>query len=337
MIHAISPSFEDRVPLVGNPRPLGLRIKTWVFDKISNWRDKIMTVGTIYHLAQAFFFLLGGYFLLATISVATAALIAKSLRDLKEFANLDRGISAIQEESTKYGLLNLQHKKHNQALERNIELLSQQISNFKSEVEKLAIERRKFERSNEEYAYLNSVHQEQIDHLRAATAQLVHDIDSTLRSGNQVSREIFSGFLKAAKGLETYEIKVEEVCAKLKVENAEALEHFKKVTESVREMTNRGVDIATEAYNKMLGIDNELETKTAQLATVTRQLEAVTRDLEEVHKRLDGSSRALENKIKNISFKGGYDIGDLLHNPPRILWVFVALNAAHLAYKVISS
>ncbi len=327
MIHAISPTLEDRQYLVGNPRPLGFRIKNWVFDKISNWRDKIMTVGTVYHLAQAFFFLLGGYFVIAAISVATAALLAKSLRDLKEFANLDKGISAIQEESTKYGLLNLQHKKHNQELERNIEEFKQQVIKLETITEELASERRKFEKSNEEYAYLNTVHQEQIENLKAATTKLVVDIESTLRSGNQVSRDIFSGFLRAAKGLESYEQRVEEVCAKLEDKNTQALEDFKKVTESVKNMTWQGVQVVTEAYNKLAALD-------AQIAEKQVRLEGVTKQLEEVSRRLDGSSRALDNKINNMPSKGGYDIGDLMRNPPQALWALIALYTAHFAYKV---
>ncbi len=167
MIHAISmtPHFDHE--LVAAPRHWGSRVKGFLINTLGSWRDKILTAAAVYELVQAIFLVLGGYFLAGVISAAMSALFVKTIKDLKEFANLDRATSVIKEEGYKYGLLNLQLKKNNLELHQSIERMKQE---------------------NEKYGYHNLVHEAlNADH-RANNA--VHQVNNAIQQVNNETHSL---------------------------------------------------------------------------------------------------------------------------------------------------
>lgn len=333
MIHAISPQF-NQGPIVGNTRPWVATVKNFLKDRITKWGDVLLQTATIYHIAQAFFFFIGGSFFLALFSAGASLLFIKSIVDLRQMGDLKKRIDDLGEERMKFGLENIHFKKSNLELKEISADYKQQLLEFKEQVGKLTIENEKFEKSNIEYSRLNKIHEEQIENLKAATTKLVHDIEATLRSGQKVTRTIFEGFLRAAKGLEVYEKRVDEVCAQLKRQNSKALKEFQQVTESVKNMTWQGVEIVNKAAKKLESLNALIEEK-------EERLETVTRDLEKVNKDLKATSRELRTNVDAAVESGFLNLKTHLYSHPggptmTVLWLWASIGVVASARFIFS-
>jgi len=322
MIHAITPQLYEG-PIVGSARPWFASAKSFLFNRMTQWRDPILQTATIYHIAQAFFFFIGGSFFLALISAAAGLLFAKTVADLRQYADLNKGIKDIREEGMKYGLENIQFKKSNLELEKKIEKLDSSIENLKGEVDRLTDIREKFEVSHQRYEALNDKHEAIVKELGETTERLVSGIEGALQSGNEVSQEILTGFLKAAKHLKLHKQNLETITNKLEKGNSKALEEFRTVMADVKKLNYKGVRELNKAYADLSAVK-------AELAEKRKRLEAVTKQLEDVTKRLDASSRKLEGHVDAAVESGFLNLKTHLYSHPggptmTVLWLWASI------------
>jgi predicted nuclease with TOPRIM domain len=322
VIHAITPQ-QSYGHIVGSTRPWVATAKNFLFNRMTQWRDPILQTATIYHIAQAFFFFIGGSFFLALISLGAGLLFAKTVADLRQFADLNKGIKDIREEGKIYGLENIQFKKSNIELEKKIEKLDSSIENLKGEVDRLTEVREKFEESHKRYERINDKHEAIVKELGETTERLVTGIEGALTSGNEVSQEILTGFLKAAKNLKLHKQNLETITSKLEKGNSKALEEFRSVMADVKKLNYRGVRDLNEAYAELTAVKAELAEKRKRLEIVTKKLEGATL-------RIDNSTRKLEATVDAAVDSGFIHLKTHLYSQPAgptmtALWIWASI------------
>ncbi|MBS0628604.1 MAG: hypothetical protein JSS30_00085 [Verrucomicrobia bacterium] len=157
MIHAISsPPFDQG--LVSAPNHWGGRVRAYIIQTFGSWRDKILTAAAVYQVVQAIFLVLGGYFLAGVISAGMGALCVKTIKDLKEFASLDRATSRIENEGNRYGLLNLQMAKKLEDFQKKNEEYGRLLVKHGLLLEEQRAENAEYGRHNVEHGLLNEEH-----------------------------------------------------------------------------------------------------------------------------------------------------------------------------------
>lgn len=333
MIHAITPQLSYG-PIVGSTRPWVATAKNFLFNRMTQWRDPILQTATIYHIAQAFFFFIGGSFFLALISLGAGLLFAKTVADLRQFADMNKGIKDIREEGMKFGLENIQFKKSNQKLEQQVEKLDASIEDLRGEVDRLSGIREKFEESHKRYERINDKHEALVEALGVTTDRLVTGIEGALASGNEVSGKLLKGFLAAAKNLQLHKQNLQTITNQLEKGNHKALEEFRAVMADVKKLNWKGVQSVNEAYARLKAIDAELAVKTKKLETVTKQLEVAT-------KRIDNSTRKLEATVDTAVDSGYINLKAQLYSQPAgptmtVLWLWASIGVVASARYLFS-
>lgn len=285
---------------IGKSQPWGLIVKNALLGRLENWRDKILAVGAIYHVAQAFFFFIGGYWMISFISFATGLLLAKTRKDLRDFADLRKETLDYKGQNHQHRELNLQQSKENQKLAEsnqrlaeNIEIMNQNLEVFASEVDLLTEERVQLGETNAALAYNNSIFSEML-HTLGGT---VSDMKSVLRSGKHINQEMRE---KALECFDRYDRQIEtlqDAVTAMKEENVEALRRFKDVASQLKEMNAEGLRIFQDANTKLIQTKTELDLTTQQLTQVKKELADATVELRKAIKRNDESSVKLSKQV----------------------------------------
>ena len=241
------------------------------FKFCDNWKDKALSIGTVYYVAKAALSFFTGSWMVSLIELLTAGFLSMLRKEIRDFTNLHLATGNLRGENNTFKLSNLQ--------------LQQSIASFKDEVVELRKQRKAFEKENATYSRNNTVFTTSLRTMENVMGSMVSEFKDATTQGREVNQQLIDRQARLYREQKKALVTIQSSLAK---ESDATLKRFERLAQDVEKMDARGVAALNQASKELqstLELIKEKEERVRGLKEQITRMEKVVTDLEAASKK----------------------------------------------------
>lgn len=280
-----------------NQNPWFIRVKNVLTGRVfENWKEKLLSVGTVYCIINAALCFFTGYWLTSLFQFSLGAFLGILRKEIKDFTNLHKATRNLQKENNEYRLANSEHRTLLNEFKEGLETLTNQ---------------------NDRYSDNNTLYERHLGTMGQMMTNVAVELETAREEGREVSQEILENALAQ---FDTTRQTLDIVEANIREANEEQHEKIDKLIKDANQMNHGLFDKIKAAAGRLETINDDLADKKETLASLTREvarLERVGVHVENAAKKNTESAEAVHAaadrlgilfNLKNLDLQ---KIGDL--------------------------
>lgn len=269
------------------------KIKTFLKGKTNSWRELFLGSLTTWKVIQAALSFFNGSFFSAICQFSIARFLSILRREITDLTNLNKATR--------------EYNKQNKLHRLKILELGESVLQFKAEINNLEKQAKKFEASNEEYAYNNSVCRQILDNIGSCNKEFVDDFrklyNEQLRSGVQLSREnrrVYENYLEGAERLSQQAELLKKIQTDLQEDHTEQLDQLGSLLKQVQTTGDKQLKAVQEADKHLQKTKKDLEANRTTLVESQTYLASLKKEASSLKKHINCLEKLKTQLTKNL-------------------------------------